>query len=82
MGYRERLLATSFCVGKCHKQKNSVMYKRKNLSNKSQELSNLKFLEDFLLVRACLMKINSLRINADSSKVPGRFTLPGSLTIL
>ena len=27
---------------KCHKQKNSVMYKRKNLGNKSQELSKLK----------------------------------------
>ena len=28
---------------KCHKQKYSVMYKHKNLGNKSQELSNLKF---------------------------------------
>ena len=28
---------------KCRKQKNSVLYKRKNLGNKSQELSNLKF---------------------------------------
>ena len=28
---------------KCRKQKNSVMYKRKNLGNKSQEHSNLKF---------------------------------------
>ena len=28
---------------KCQKQKNSVMYKRKNLGNKSQELCNLKF---------------------------------------
>ena len=28
---------------KCRKQKNSVMYKRKNLGNKSQELRNLKF---------------------------------------
>ena len=28
---------------KCRKQRNSVMYKRKNLGNKSQELSNLKF---------------------------------------
>ena len=27
----------------CSKQKNSVMYKRKNLGNKSQELRNLKF---------------------------------------
>ena len=28
---------------KCRQQKNSVMYKRKNLGNKSQELCNLKF---------------------------------------
>ena len=28
---------------KCQKQKNYVIYKRKNLGNKSQELSNLKF---------------------------------------
>ena len=28
---------------KCRKQKNSIMYKRKNLGNKSHELSNLKF---------------------------------------
>ena len=28
---------------KCRKQKNSVMYKCKNLDNKSQELCNLKF---------------------------------------
>ena len=28
---------------KCRKQKNSVMHKRKNLGNKSHELSNLKF---------------------------------------
>ena len=30
---------------KCRKQKNSVMHKRKNLGNKSPELSNLKFSE-------------------------------------
>ena len=28
---------------KCRKQKNAFMYKSKNLSNKSQELTNLKF---------------------------------------
>ena len=28
---------------KCHKQKNSVMYRRRNLGNKSQELNDLKF---------------------------------------
>ena len=30
-------------IFKCRKQKNSVLYKRKNLGNKSQELNNLKF---------------------------------------
>ena len=30
---------------KCRKQKNSIMYKRKNLGKKSQELANLKFSE-------------------------------------
>ena len=34
---------------KCRKQKNYVMYKRKNLGNKCQKLSNL--IVDFLLVR-------------------------------
>ena len=28
---------------KCHKQKNSIMYKHKNLGNKPHKLSNLKF---------------------------------------
>ena len=28
---------------KCHKQKQLLMYKRKNLGTKSQELTNLKF---------------------------------------
>ena len=28
------------------------------------------------------MKTNSLRTNVDNLKVPGRFTLPGSLTML
>ena len=28
---------------KCHKQKQSLVYKRKNLGTKSQELTNLKF---------------------------------------
>ena len=62
--------------------KDSVMYKRKNLGSKSQELSNLKFSGRLFLVRVCLVKINSSRINNDNSKVPGRFTLPGSLTML
>ena len=67
---------------KCRMQKNSIMYKRKNLGNKSQELVIQNFLEDFLLVRVFLRKTNSLRTNSDNLKVPGRFTLPGSLIML
>ena len=66
---------------KCCKQKNSVMYKRKILGNKSKELSNLKFSGRLFVTESISMKINSLRINADNSKVPERFILPGSLTI-
>ena len=60
---------------KCHKQKNSVLYKCKNLGNKSQELSNLKF-------SARLFVGDSLCTNAGNLKVHGRFTLPCSLTML
>ena len=66
---------------KCRKRKNSVMCKRKNLGNKSQEFSNLKFSGRLLLVRICLMKTTSLRTNSNNSKVLGRFNLPGSLTM-
>ena len=45
---------------KCRKQKQSLIYKRKNLATKSQEL----------------------KINVDSSRVPGRYILPRSSTIL
>ena len=67
---------------KCCKPKNSIMYKHKNLGNKSQELSNLKFSGRLFLVRVCLMKTNSLCTNADNLKVPGRFTLTCVWTML
>ena len=52
---------------KCRKQKKSIMYKRKNLSNKSQELTNLKLSGRlFASETSCLMKINSSRTNADN----------------
>ena len=57
------------------------MYKCKNLDNKSQELSNLKFSGDLLLFRVCPMKTNNSHTNVDNLEVPGRFTLPGSLTL-
>ena len=67
---------------KCRKQERSLIQKCKNLGNKSQELTNLKFSEDFLKVRVCHMKTSSLLINVDGSKVPGRYILPGSSTML
>ena len=63
---------------KCRKQKNFVMYKRKNLGNKSQELSNQKF-SGRPFVSESMSHENQ---HANNSKVPGRFTLPGSLKIL
>ena len=57
---------------KCGKQKQSLMYKRKDLGTKSQELTNLKFLG----------RLGSLLINVDSSRVPERYNLPGSSTML
>ena len=71
---------------KCRKQKNSVMYKRKNLGNKSQELSNLKFSGRLFVSESMSHENQQLtynsnqKLNTDNSKVPVRFTLPGSLT--
>ena len=71
---------------KCRKQKNCVMYKRKNLGNKSQELSNLKFSGRLFVSESMSHENQQLtynsnqKLNTDNSKVPVRFTLPGSLT--
>ena len=67
---------------KCLKQKNYLMYKRKNLGNKSQELSNLKFSGTLFVSESMSHENQQLAINADNSEVPGRFTLPGYLTML
>ena len=40
--YQMKKLERVIVKFKCHKHKNFVMYKRKNLGNKSQELTNLK----------------------------------------
>ena len=45
---------------KCHQQKQSSMYKGKNIVFKSQELMNLNFWEDLLLPRVCPMKTSIL----------------------
>ena len=44
-------------------QKNYIMNKCKSVGNKYQERTNLKFLEDSLLVRVCLTKITSIALN-------------------
>ena len=54
------------------------MYKRNNLGNKSQELSNQKF-SGRPFVRESMSNENQY---ANNSKVPERFTLPGSLKML
>ena len=54
------------------------MYKRKNLGNKSQELSNQKF-SGRPFVSESMSHENQ---HANNSKVPGRFTPPGSLKML
>ena len=61
---------------KCSKQKQSLMYKNKNLGTKFH------FWEDFLLTRVCPMKTSSLLIIAGNSRVPGRYTLSDSSTML
>ena len=61
---------------KCWKQKQSLMYKRKNLGTKFH------FWEDFLLTRVCPMKTSSLLINVDNARVPERYILSDSLTML
>ena len=67
---------------KCRKQKQSVMYKRKSLGTKSQELSNLKFSERLFVSEICLLKISSLDINVDKLRLPGRYILLGFSTML
>ena len=55
---------------KCHKQKQSIIYKHKNLGTKSQELSNLKFLERlFVSESMSLENHSSLHINVNNSRV-------------
>ena len=59
---------------KCCKQKQSLIYKRKNLATKPQELTNLKFSGRLFVSHSIshhgdlhgLMKISSLLINVDN----------------
>ena len=56
-------------------------YKRKNLGSKSQELRTLKFFGR-RFVSESIFHENQQPTNADNLKVPARFTLRGSLTML
>ena len=64
---------------KCRKQKNSVMHKRKNLGNKSQELSKLKISGRHFVSESMSHENQQLVYKC---RQLGRFTLPGSLTML
>ena len=61
---------------KCRKQKNSIIYKHQNLGNKFQEITNVIFFGRLFVSEGDVFtRINSLRLNADNFKVPGRFYL-------
>ena len=57
----------------CHKQRNSIIYKLKNLGNKSQELSNLKFFGKFFTSESMCHENQQPCSNAHNLK----FTIPG-----
>ena len=62
--------------------KNSVMYNHKNLGNKSQELNNLKFSGRLFVSESMSHENQQLAYKYWQLKSAGRFTLPGSLTML
>ena len=67
---------------KCCKQKQSLIYKHKNLGTKSKELTNLKFSGRHFVSKSMSSENSNLLINVDSSRLPGRCILPGSATML
>ena len=58
------------------------MYKRKNLGNKSQELANLNFSGRLFVSETMFREIQQLAQKYQHLNLPGRFTLPGFLTML
>ena len=58
------------------------MYKRKNLGNKSQELANLNFSGRLFVSETMFREIQQLAQKYKQLNLPGRFTLPGFLTML
>ena len=59
---------------KCCKQKRSLIYKYKNLGNKSWELMNLKFLGRLFCTKSISYK-NKQLVYVSNSRVPGRYIL-------
>ena len=60
----------------------SLMYKRKNLGNKSQKINTLKFSGRLFVSESMFRQNQQLTYECRQLKVPGRFPLPGSLTML
>ena len=67
---------------KCHKKKQSLMYKRKNLGTKSQELTNLKFLGRLFVSKSMSHKNQQLAYKYRQLKSARKIVLPGSSTLL
>ena len=67
---------------KCRKQKKSLIYKRKNLGIKSLELTNLKFSGRLFVSESMSHENQQLAYECRQLKVPERYILPGSSTML
>ena len=69
-------------IFKCRKQKNSTMYKRKNLGTKSQELANLRHSGRLFVCESMSHENQQLVYECENFRVPVSFSLPASLTML
>ena len=67
---------------KCCKQKQSLIYKRKNLGTKLQELTNLKFLGRLFVSEGMSHENQQLAYKCQQLKSAIRYILPGSSTML
>ena len=67
---------------KCCKQKQSLIYKRKNLGTKLQELTNLKFLGRLFVSESMSHENQQLAYKCQQLKSAIRYILPGSSTML
>ena len=67
---------------KCREQKQSLMYKRKNIGTKSQELPNLKFSGSFFISESMLHENQQLAYKCRQLKSASKTILPGSSAML